>query len=259
MGINFHDRRNKDSYTTRKADQTWKETMERLVRPATRKHAVDIGCGGGIYTKALADLGVSSVTGVDFSEAMLTGAREKIGADRRLTLQKGSAQDTGLEDGCSDMVLQRALIHHMKDLHPCFLEARRLLREGGVVIVQDRTPEDCFLPGSEEHIRGYLFSLFPRLVDQEVNRRHRSERVVHELEATGFQQVSVHRLWETRHRYPSKERLFEDLRARNGRSILHELSNDEMEELIRHLEMELPEGEIVEKDRWTIWQAVVRE
>ncbi|RNA66279.1 class I SAM-dependent methyltransferase [Alteribacter keqinensis] len=257
MGINFHDKRNKASYTTREADQTWKDTIERLVSPTGRKHAVDIGCGGGIYTKALADLGVPSVTGVDFSEAMLEGARDNCGDDPRIRFQKGSAENTGLSRGCSDLVLQRALIHHLSDLRPSFFEALRLLGESGVFVVQDRTPEDCLLPGSENHIRGYLFSLFPRLAEKEVRRRHRSEKVSLELRASGFRQVEELTLWETRHRYPAKKELYEDLRARNGRSILHELSDGEIEELICHIDKQLPDGEVIEKDRWTIWKARV--
>nr|WP_285858773.1 class I SAM-dependent methyltransferase [Paenibacillus sp. MER 99-2] len=40
------------------------------------KPIVDIGCGGGIYTKSLADMGALHVTGVDLSLEMIKGASE---------------------------------------------------------------------------------------------------------------------------------------------------------------------------------------
>lgn len=45
-----------------------------------------------------------------------------------------------------------------------------------------------------------------------------------------------------------------------GRSILHELDDDELKILTSHLDQSiLTKGEIVEKDRWTIWKAVRNE
>ena len=70
-----------------------------------------------------------------------------------------------------NIVFQRALIHHLKDYRPCFAEARRVLAPGGTLIVQDRTPDDVRLPGSAEHLRGYFFECFPRLLAVELARR----------------------------------------------------------------------------------------
>ncbi|GEM_PF-5744472 len=57
-----------------------------------------------------------------------------------------------------DVVIQkRALIHHIDDLNVCFKEGYRVLKNKGVYIIQDRTPEDCLLEGNHSHIRGYIF------------------------------------------------------------------------------------------------------
>ena len=76
MGIDFHNNTNRYSYTTRDADNSWRHTISDLVQFDKNLKALDIGCGGGIYSKALSDMGVASVTGVDFSEVILEGARE---------------------------------------------------------------------------------------------------------------------------------------------------------------------------------------
>ena len=63
-------------------------------------------------------------------------------------------------------------------------------------------------------------------------------------------------LWEVRKVHEGREELRHDLTNRTGRSILHDLSDTELADLIRYIEKRLPEGPIVEKDRWTVWSAV---
>ena len=120
MGIDFHSKENRYTYTTRTADDEWKKTLTQLVPMETISKAVDVGCGGGIYSKALADMGVDSVTGVDFSEKILEGAKENCKDYRNLSLRYGSAYDTGLNSGDVDLVLERALIHHLDELQHAF-------------------------------------------------------------------------------------------------------------------------------------------
>ena len=55
----------------------------------------------------------------------------------------------------------------MQDIPTFLREASRILKKNGVLIVQDRTIEDCTIPGSPEHIRGYFFSIFPKLIEIE--------------------------------------------------------------------------------------------
>ena len=93
-------------------------------------------------------------------------------------------------------MLERALIHHIGDLHACFKEAYRVLEKNGVFIVQDRTPEDCLIEGDNSHIRGYFFELFPRLIEKETNRRHASSLVIEKLMEVGFKEVEEVKLWE---------------------------------------------------------------
>ncbi|MBO0992802.1 class I SAM-dependent methyltransferase [Bacillus sp. SD088] len=257
MGIDFHSEKNQRSYTTRNADQSWIEAINNLVPIENISSALDIGCGGGIYSKALSDMGVTSVTGVDFSQAILEGARENCKEYRNISFQFGNAFDTGLASSNFQLLLERALIHHIKDLEACFKEAYRVLKNDGFYIVQDRTPEDCLLAGNENHIRGHFFELFPRLVEKETNCRYHSQLVIETLKAVGFRDIEEVKLWEVRKVYVTKEQLLSDLKERTGRSILHELADKELQELIDHIDASLATTDtIVEKDRWTIWKAV---
>lgn len=260
MPIDFHSEKNRTSYSSREASPTWVAKMQDLLPHLQGQHVLDIGCGGGIYCKAFVDMGAGRVTGVDFSEEILKGARENCEPYEQIDFVAGNALDTGLPSGQYDVILERALTHHLqKDQLPaCFEEASRLLKPGGVLLIQNRTPEDCLLPGSRTHMRGYFFERYPKLSDKEVSRRHSSPTIQEALQGAGFSQVDEHTLWETRRVYGDSKELSQDLLSRTGRSILHELSDEELADLTAFIEekMSLQAGEeIEEQDRWTIWVA----
>lgn len=127
-----------------------------------------------------------------------------------------------------------------------------------MLIIQDRTPKDCLLPGDDNHIRGYFFEKFPELINKEILRRHNSDKVRIALEANGFELGKEVQLWETRRVYNDLETLINDLLHRTGRSILHELTDNELHELVLFIKNKLENKTppIVEKDSWIVWIAV---
>jgi ubiquinone/menaquinone biosynthesis C-methylase UbiE len=214
----------------------------------------DIGCGGGIYSPAWVDLCSASVIGVDSSTVMVEAAREQSVGVANLSFTVGDAETTGLVSNSVDLVFERALIHHLKDLGRCMAEAYRILTPAGQIVIQDRTPDDVTLPGSAEHIRGYFFERFPHLLSIEQSRRWSGERVQSALAQAGFRKVTEQSFWETRRIYQNYTQLAGDLRNRTGRTILHDLTDLELEDLIGFIGGKVPQDEpIVEKDRWTIW------
>jgi ubiquinone/menaquinone biosynthesis C-methylase UbiE len=257
--MDFHDSKNRRSYTSREADDSWLQLIGGVFSFHGMK-AADIGCGGGIYTKALVRLGAAEVTGVDFSEVMIEGAASYCAGLSNVRFQRGHALQTGFPDASFDVVLARALIHHLSggQLAGCFKEAGRTLRQGGTLIVQDRTPDDCLLAGGKQHLRGYFFERFPQLIEKETVRRHTSAAVCEALADAGFVHQEQHMLWETRKKYASFLDFCNDLRHRTGRSLLHELSDPELEALVDYIQLQSgyrDEDSIEEKDRWTVWAA----
>ncbi|PZT55188.1 class I SAM-dependent methyltransferase [Paenibacillus silvae] len=257
MPIDFHDQRNRMTYATRTADASWLSLIEKYV-DVSGKEVVDIGCGGGIYTQALASSGAKHVTGIDFSEEMLKGAAKHCENLSNVTFRQGHAYSSGLPDNTFDIVLERALIHHLQDLDSCFQEAKRILKTDGVFIIQDRTPEDCLLPGDEHHIRGYFFEKHPEWIDMERSRRHEAHEVQRSLDSNGFVIVKTVQLWETRCVHQDLAALNKDLAQRTGRSILHELTDHELGELIEFINSKIKNNTapIIEKDSWTLWISV---
>lgn len=255
MAIDFHARANRGTYADRRASAIWAEAIRRLVDP-TGKRVADIGCGGGIYSLKWHEIGADQVVGVDFSAEMIGAAREQAAGLSQISFRQGDAAATGLPPGSVDIVFQRALIHHLKSYQTCFAEARRLLAPGGRLIIQDRTPADVEVPGSPEHIRGYFFERFPRLLAIETGRRPTEAAAAQALQAAGFGKGESSTLWEVRKIHRNVEPLKKDLAARTGRSILHELNDGELADLISYIAARLPAGDtIIEKDRWTLWSA----
>lgn len=210
---------------------------------------------------AMAQAGARRVVGVDFSARMVADAQQRaetLGV-ANVEFRQGTAERTGLPSGSADIVLQRALVHHLDSLPEAFVEARRLLDAGGVLLVQDRTMDDILLPPSPEHLRGCLFEQFPRLIEIEARRRPSAEQIEAALRDAGFCTVRQHHLVELRRTYADAEELRHDLLARTGRSILHELDDTELASLTQRICEEVeqrPAGApIREIDHWTMWAA----
>lgn len=251
--IDFHAQQNRYTYASREAHADWASAIHSIV-DSTGKRVADVGCGGGIYSAAWADLGAAEVIGIDFSEQMLQAATEKNNARSTIHFRKGDAVATGLSAESVDIVFERALIHHLTDYDACFREAHRLLRAGGDYLIQDRTPDDVQLPGSPDHIRGYFFEYFPKLLEMEMGRRPTESTVRSALQDAGFESPRTMTVWETRKRYPTFQDLSNDLFGRVGRSILHHLSDSELGDLVEFIGRRIaPNTAITERDRWTIW------
>ncbi|WP_210495841.1 methyltransferase domain-containing protein [Patulibacter sp. SYSU D01012] len=254
MPIDFHDPANRETYAGRTADGGWAAAVTAIVDPRGCD-VVDVGCGGGTYVRAWRRLGARRVVGVDFSETMLGTARRATAGDAGVELVHGDATATGLPDGCADVVFARALVHHVPDLGAFAREAHRLLRPGGTCIVQDRTMDDVRQPPSARHVRGLLFARAPRLLQVEAARRPSTADVLGALHDAGLHDAATASLWEVRTRHPSRAALLDDLAARRGRSILHELDDAELGDLVDAVRAAVPGGPVVEEDRWTLWTA----
>ena len=85
------------------------------------KHAVDLACGTGRIGVWLRQSGVATLHGVDFTAAMLEGARAKGVYDRLSLADVGS---TGLEGGAHDLATMVLADEHLADLRPALSRGR---------------------------------------------------------------------------------------------------------------------------------------
>jgi len=118
---------------------------ERLLQRAGIERGMnvaDIGCGIGIIAGRIADMvGPSGeCVGIDDSEAQIEVARRRAAESRsrpNLSFQVGSAYQTGLPDGALSAVYARFLLMHLARPTDAIAEMIRLLRPGGILIVED--------------------------------------------------------------------------------------------------------------------------
>ncbi len=126
------------------------------------KRVLDVGCGGGILTEALAHRG-AEVTGIDMGEAPLAVARLRLlesGLD--VDYQQASAEQFAEQHaGEFDVLTCLEMLEHVPDpasvLHAC----QRLLKPGGQLFVStiNRNPKSYLFAiiGAE-----YVLQLLPR-------------------------------------------------------------------------------------------------
>jgi ubiquinone/menaquinone biosynthesis C-methylase UbiE len=125
-----------DRSTCSKTDLTHfitQQFIERLTeRIAASSRVLDLGCGTGVLTKALAAMGYD-VTGVDISTAMLACIQPESPGDR-MTLVEGNVYDLPFDAGSFDGVTTRWVIPHFRDWPIIVREAARVLKPGGVFV-----------------------------------------------------------------------------------------------------------------------------
>ena len=92
---------------------------------------LDVGCGPGGLTRALADLtGAGNVAAVDPSQSFVAACRQRVpGADVR----EAAAESLPFDAGSFDVVLSQLVVNFMRDADAGLAEMRRVTREGGSV------------------------------------------------------------------------------------------------------------------------------
>jgi 2-polyprenyl-6-hydroxyphenyl methylase / 3-demethylubiquinone-9 3-methyltransferase len=102
-----------------------------LVPPASRQGAVlvDLGCGGGLLAPHVADKGYRHV-GVDRTTSALHQAR-----GHGVAAVRADVTRVPMADGCADVVVAGEILEHVDDLPAAVREACRLLRPGGLLVI----------------------------------------------------------------------------------------------------------------------------
>ena len=103
--------------------------------PGEGKRLLEVGCGIGIDTVALARRGFD-VTAVDLTEAAIEIARGRA-ADLGLAIdyRVGNCEELAYPESSFDVVYSFGVIHHTPDMRGAVREVHRVLKPGGVAYI----------------------------------------------------------------------------------------------------------------------------
>lgn len=227
---------------TRKADPHLADRMFELLQVGAGSSCLDIGCGTGNYTVALARRGLA-FTGVDPSEKMLEKASL---ANPQVRWLQGTAEAIPLPTRSMDGALASLTLHHWADLEAGCREVRRVLRPDARWVIFTSTPEQ---------MQGYwLRHYFPNMLEDSIAQMPSMPLVEGALHQAGFA-IEKTEAYEIRDDlqdlflYAGKDRpeLYLDAEVRQGISSFSNLANAaEVEGGLTELQRDLRSGKIEE-------------
>ncbi len=142
--------------STRQADQYLVERLLYHLQPKTDGLYLDIGCGTGNYTIALASKGIKFI-GVEPSSKMLNEARLR---NKDINWLQGTAEHIPADDKSIDGIIGTLTIHHWTNLEKAFVEINRVLSDKGKFVLFTSTPEQ---------MQGYwLNHYFPQMLHSSI-------------------------------------------------------------------------------------------
>lgn len=128
-----------DRFKAERAEPFW--DLVDLLEPATFSRAVDLGCGTGELTSALAErLGIDDMVGIDRSERMLAVAADR--ASDRVEFRRGDIA-VWTSDHDVDLVFANASLHWVPDHAAVLARWIDALTPGGQLAVQ--------VPANDDH------------------------------------------------------------------------------------------------------------
>ncbi|MBC7772008.1 MAG: bifunctional demethylmenaquinone methyltransferase/2-methoxy-6-polyprenyl-1,4-benzoquinol methylase UbiE [Pyrinomonadaceae bacterium] len=128
-------------------DQAWRRYAVKQAGVTQTDHVLDVACGTGDLTHAIARAGAARVVGLDYTQEMLDCAAVK--KDRlpsqlknRVEYLQGDAQQLPFENAAFDAVTIAFGIRNVGNPEKAVQEFRRVLRPGGrLVILEFGTPD----------------------------------------------------------------------------------------------------------------------
>jgi len=115
--------------------QLWMNVVASSVGNHRLNTILDLGCGTGRFSEALAAHFDAEVIGVDPSQKMLDQAQKKL-RDGRVRYQTGCGEAIPLPNDSVDLVFMSMSFHHFVDQKLATRECRRVLRNGGTAILR---------------------------------------------------------------------------------------------------------------------------
>lgn len=156
------------------------DVLARLRAPSPRRPFLEVGCGTGAYTMAMAARTACPGFGMDAARGMLKSAP----AHGPVAYVQGLAARLPFADQCLGMIFSVNVIHHMAKVEDYFRASFRALARGGIL---------CTATDSEAMIRrrNPLSRYWPSTVAPELARYHGIDTLEDLMARAGFRSIRV--------------------------------------------------------------------
>lgn len=209
----------------------WMNVVASHVKDQDTKRILDLGCGTGRFSEALAVYFDAEVIGIDPSKKMLEQARSKPSRSR-VRYESGRGESIPLPDNSADLIFMSMIFHHFDNPTLAARECRRVLTEDGTAILR---------AGTCERISSYPYvEFFPesRPILEEVLPTNTFVREI--FEAAGFRVVTLELV--TQEIAPSYAAYAEKLAA-GADSVLAKLSSSDFDAGMEALRAHAAQGD----------------
>ena len=112
--------------------------IRRLSEESDLGEVVELGCGRGFFTKAIAR-NATQVLATDLSDEMVEAAGTELKEFQNITVQKVDCDNTAFPSEKFDTVVMVKVVHFIENPDKCLQESYRILKTGGVLLLADYT------------------------------------------------------------------------------------------------------------------------
>jgi len=239
MGVKY-DRLGTHYNQTRRADPFIAKRLYQLLSANPEGQYLEIGCGTGNYTHALANNGLNMM-GIDPSVKMLETAKS---ISSEIDWKIGSAEKTDLPDDSVDGIVCVLTMHHWTDLNDAFRELSRILKTNGRVVI--------FTTNREQNKGYWLNHYFPKMMEKSILQLPAIKDMEEAMRDAGLrichaETYAVKDDLEDHFLYCGKNRpmLYFNEEIRSGISSFADLANiDEVDAGLKRLEADIKSDEI---------------
>ena len=112
--------------------------IRRLSEESNLGEVVELGCGRGFFTKAIA-VNATQVLATDLSDEMVEAAGTELKELQNITVQKVDCENTAFPSEKFDTVVMVNVVHFIENPEKSLQESYRILKAGGVLLLADYT------------------------------------------------------------------------------------------------------------------------